>query len=59
MRFSILDIRNKTRKKALSQKAIEEVHELVSRPDIGIKIETSNKSKKQILDEIKSYIPKK
>ena len=51
--------RNKTRKKPLTKKAIEEVYHLVSNLDIGIQIDTSGKNVTEVVNEILKYLPKK
>lgn len=44
--------RNNTRSRIMSKKAIQEVHNLVSKKDFGIVIDTTNKLKKEIVKEI-------
>ena len=48
--------RNRTRSKDMTETAIHEVHNLVSKHECGIAIETKNKTKEQIVQEILSYL---
>ena len=44
--------RNKTRKKPMTKKAIEEVYELVSKMEVGVEIETSGKNMMEVTNQI-------
>ncbi len=51
--------RNKTRKKPMTKKAIEDVYKLVSRLKAGIEIDTSNKNIMEVTNEILKHLLKK
>jgi len=51
--------RDGKRKKVYGEKAAREVHNLTSKFDYGINIDTDKKTKEQVIDEILSYLPKK
>lgn len=51
--------RNRTRKKDVSDKDIRKVHNLVSKHECGIIVDTNNKTKEQIIKEILSHLPHK
>ncbi len=48
--------RNRGRSRIMPQEAIKDVHNLVSKKDFGVIIDTENKSKEDIVKEILSYI---
>lgn len=50
-------LRNKSRPRAIAKQSIKAVHQLVSRIDIGIDIETSGKTISEVADEIQSHLP--
>jgi len=50
--------RNKTRKKPMTKKAIEEVYELVSKIEVGIEIETSGKNMMEVINQILKHLVK-
>ena len=50
--------RNKTRKKPMTKKAIEEVYELVSKVEVGIEIETSGKNMMEVTNQILKHLVK-
>ncbi len=52
-------VRNKTRKKPMTKKAIEDVYKLVSRLKVGIEIDTSGKNMMEVTNEILKHLPKK
>jgi predicted kinase len=49
--------RNKTRKKPMNNKAIKEVYHLVSVLQIGIEIDTSEKTEIEVVSKILKYLP--
>ena len=50
-------VRNKTRGAPMTKRAIKEVFLLVSKLDMGIEIETSNKSVTEVINDIIKHLP--
>ena len=50
--------RDRNRKRVYGEQAAKEVHALVSKFDYGTNINTDNKTEKDVVDEILSYLPK-
>ena len=51
-------LRNKSGKRIMTEKAITEVYDLVSKIKMGIPIDTSGKSVSEIVEEIMKHLPK-
>ena len=50
--------RDRNRKKVYGEQAAKEVHDLVSKFDYGININTENKTEKEVVNKVLSYLPK-